>query len=30
MTAAINGVHTIGRANPENSGFDGYWSDADQ
>ena len=29
MTAAINGVHTIGRANPETTGFDGYWSHSD-
>ena len=30
LTLAINGVHTIGRANPENSGFDGYWSTSEQ
>jgi len=25
---ALMGVHTIGRARPENSGYDGWWSDA--
>jgi len=28
MTAAIMGAHTIGSAKPENSGYDGFWSDA--
>lgn len=27
LTAAISGAHTIGQARPENSGFDGTWSD---
>lgn len=27
MTAAISGAHTIGSAKPENSGYDGTWSD---
>lgn len=26
FTAAIMGAHTIGRARPENSGYDGSWS----
>merc|ERR1719330_577362 len=26
--AALMGVHTLGRAKPENSGYDGWWSDA--
>ena len=26
-TAALMGVHTIGRTNPDNSGFSGWWSD---
>eukprot|EP00448_Togula_jolla_P002505 CAMPEP_0170604362 /NCGR_PEP_ID=MMETSP0224-20130122/19382_1 /TAXON_ID=285029 /ORGANISM="Togula jolla, Strain CCCM 725" /LENGTH=462 /DNA_ID=CAMNT_0010929259 /DNA_START=56 /DNA_END=1444 /DNA_ORIENTATION=- len=25
--AALMGVHTLGRAKPENSGYDGWWSD---
>mmetsp|Transcript_10700 Transcript_10700/g.24384 ORF Transcript_10700/g.24384 Transcript_10700/m.24384 type:complete len:447 (+) Transcript_10700:70-1410(+) len=25
---ALMGVHTLGRARPENSGYDGWWSDA--
>jgi len=25
--AALMGVHTLGRARPENSGYDGWWSD---
>ena len=28
MTAAISGAHTIGSAKPENSGYEGMWSDA--
>lgn len=28
MLAALSGVHTIGKAKPENSGYDGGWSDA--
>lgn len=28
MTAAISGAHTVGSASPENSGYDGHWSDA--
>jgi len=27
MTAAISGVHTLGSAKPENSGYNGFWSD---
>lgn len=27
QTAALMGVHTLGKARPENSGYDGYWSD---
>lgn len=27
MTAAIMGAHTLGRAHPEFSGYNGYWSD---
>ena len=27
FTAAINGAHTIGSAKPENSGYEGFWSD---
>lgn len=27
MTAAMMGAHTIGSAKPENSGFEGFWSD---
>jgi len=27
MTAAISSAHTVGMAHPENSGFDGHWSD---
>lgn len=30
MLAAINGAHTVGSAKLENSGYDGYWSEADQ
>lgn len=26
-SAALMGVHSIGRARPENSGYDGFWSD---
>lgn len=26
-SAALMGVHTLGRAKPENSGFNGFWSD---
>jgi hypothetical protein len=26
-TAALMGVHTLGRADPANSGYDGWWSD---
>jgi len=26
-TAAISGTHTLGKANPDNSGYDGFWSD---
>jgi hypothetical protein len=26
---ALMGVHTLGRAKPENSGYDGWWSDPD-
>ena len=29
MTAAISGAHTIGSAKLVNSGYDGFWSDAD-
>ena len=28
QTAALMGVHTLGRARSEHSGFDGWWSDA--
>jgi len=28
-TAALMGVHTLGRARPNNSGFSGWWSDAE-
>ena len=28
MTAAISGAHTIGSAKLENSGYNGFWSDA--
>ena len=28
LTTAIMGVHTLGRAKPENSGYNGTWSDA--
>ena len=27
-SAALMGVHTLGRAHPANSGYDGWWSDA--
>jgi len=27
QSAALMGVHTLGRASPENSGYDGWWSD---
>jgi len=27
QAAALMGVHTLGRANPRNSGYDGFWSD---
>jgi hypothetical protein len=27
LTAAISGAHTVGSAKPENSGYDGFWSD---
>lgn len=27
LTAAISGAHTIGSAKPENSGYNGFWSD---
>jgi len=27
-SAALMGVHSLGRARPENSGYDGWWSDA--
>lgn len=27
MLAALSGVHTIGKAKPENSGYDGGWGD---
>ena len=30
MVAAINGAHTVGSAKIETSGYDGYWSEADQ
>lgn len=30
LTAAISGAHTVGSAKPENSGYDGWWSEADQ
>lgn len=26
-TAALSGAHTLGSAKPENSGYDGMWSD---
>lgn len=29
LTAAINGVHTVGSAHIVNSGFEGHWSDSD-
>jgi len=29
LVTALSGAHTIGRANLENSGFDGPWSDED-
>ena len=29
LTAAISGAHTIGGASLENSGYQGWWSDAD-
>jgi len=28
QAAALMGVHSLGRARPENSGYDGWWSDA--
>ena len=28
LTAAISGAHTIGSAKPENSGYNGFWSDS--
>lgn len=28
LTAALMGVHTLGRADPANSGYEGWWSDA--
>lgn len=28
MVASILGAHTLGSAKPENSGYDGFWSDA--
>lgn len=27
LTAALSGVHTLGRAEIKNSGYDGWWSD---
>lgn len=27
LTAAISGAHTLGSARPENSGYEGFWSD---
>lgn len=30
MTAAISGAHTVGSAKPENSGYDGHWSSAEE
>lgn len=29
QSAALMGVHTLGRAKPENSGYDGWWSDVE-
>jgi hypothetical protein len=29
LTAAISGAHTIGSAKPENSGYDGFWSESE-
>jgi len=28
LTMALSGVHSLGKASPENSGYDGFWSDA--
>lgn len=29
LTAAISGAHTVGSAKPANSGYEGWWSDAE-
>ena len=29
LTAAISGAHTIGSAKPQNSGYNGFWSESD-
>ena len=30
LVAAISGVHTVGKASVENSGYEGHWSSAEQ